>query len=113
MAKFREATMMRKKCHHKQDEVDYVISAKGRWGYWCDHVNKDYRLCLALLGCTGLYRAVLGCTLLYSAILGCTGLNWSVLNCTGLYWAVLGCSGLYWTVLGCTGLYWAVLGVKR
>ena len=86
---------------------------KGRWGYWCDHVNKDYRLCLALLGCTGLYRAVVGCTLLYSAILGWTGVYWTVLDCTGLYWAVLGCSGLYWTVLGCTGLYWAVLGVKR
>ena len=73
MAKFREAMMMRKKCHHKQDEVNYVISEKGdgvtgatmltritgfAWLYW------------AALDCTGLYSAVLCCTRLYSAVLG-------------------------------------------
>ena len=29
VAKFREAMMMRKKCHHEQDEVNYAISEKG------------------------------------------------------------------------------------
>ena len=113
MAKFREATMMRKKCHHKQDEVNYVISEKGdgvtgatmltritgfAWLYW------------AALDCTGLYSAVLCCTRLYSAVLGWTGVYWTVLDCTGLYWAVLGCTGLYWAALDCTGLYWVWSG---
>ena len=39
------------KIEHKQDEVNYAVSEKGRWGYGCEIVNED----------DGLYWDVLVC----------------------------------------------------
>ena len=59
---------------------------------------------------------MLGCTELYWTVLGYNGLCLAVLGCAGLYWAVLAllcCAELYWAVLGQTffGAFFKFLGI--
>ena len=48
------------------------------------------RLCLTVLGQTGLYWILLGCTVLRLALLGSIELFWAVMGKTGLIWGFYG-----------------------